>query len=78
MTPFLLIQKRFCGSAEDPVKKLDPAQSDSVVNLSRAEAKQAWLVEGSDVERATRQALRERLAKVRHVVQNIFSLLYLT
>lgn len=79
MTPFLLIQKWLCSSpAEDPVKKLDPAQSDRVVNLSRAEAKQAWLAEGSDVERATRQALRERLAKVRHVVQNIFSLLYLT
>ncbi|XP_056913509.1 E3 ubiquitin-protein ligase RNF31 isoform X2 [Takifugu flavidus] len=60
-------KKRFCGSAEDPVKKLDPAQSDSVVNLSRAEAKQAWLVEGSDVERATRQALRERLAKVKEL-----------
>ncbi|TWW73421.1 E3 ubiquitin-protein ligase RNF31 [Takifugu flavidus] len=64
---YMSIRKRFCGSAEDPVKKLDPAQSDSVVNLSRAEAKQAWLVEGSDVERATRQALRERLAKVKEL-----------
>lgn len=36
-----------------------------MVNLSRAEAKQAWLAEGSDLERAARQALRERLAKVR-------------
>lgn len=71
IAPFLLIQKRLCGSAEDPV-------SDSVVNLSRAEAKQAWLAEGSDVERATRQALRERLVKVRHVVQNTISLHYLT
>lgn len=47
----------------DPGKRVEP--DGGVVNLSRAEAKQAWLAEGSDLERAARQALRERLAKVR-------------
>lgn len=61
-----LIQNRSCGDpAEDPGKKTEPARSDGVVSLSRAEAKQAWLAEGSDLERAARQALRERFTKVR-------------
>lgn len=47
----------------DPGKRVE--SDGGVVNLSRAEAKQAWLAEGSDLERAARQALRERLAKVR-------------
>lgn len=34
------------------------------VQLSRAEAKQAWLTAGGDTERAVKQALRERKAKV--------------
>lgn len=65
ITSLLLIQNRLCGApAEDPGTKAEPAQPDGVVNLSRAEAKQAWLAEGSDLEKAARQARRERLAKV--------------
>lgn len=50
--------------AEDAGKEVDPAEIESVVQLSIAEAKQAWLIAGGDTERATRQALRDRLAKV--------------
>ncbi|XP_020566402.1 E3 ubiquitin-protein ligase RNF31 [Oryzias latipes] len=35
-----------------------------LVQLSRAEAKQAWLTAGGDTEKAAKQALRDRLAKV--------------
>lgn len=35
------------------------------VQLSRVEAKQAWLAAGGDTERAVRQLLRDRQAKVR-------------
>uniref|UniRef100_A0A669D3E9 Uncharacterized protein n=1 Tax=Oreochromis niloticus TaxID=8128 RepID=A0A669D3E9_ORENI len=38
-----------------------------VIQLSRAEAKQAWLTAGGDTERAARQALRDRLAKVKEL-----------
>lgn len=34
------------------------------VPLSRAEAKQAWLAAGGDSEKAARQALRDRIARV--------------
>lgn len=50
--------------AEDADKEVDPAEIESVVQLSTAEAKQAWLTAGGDTERAARQALRDRLAKV--------------
>lgn len=43
---------------------MDPSGTESVVQLSTAEAKQAWLTAGGDTERAARQALRDRLAKV--------------
>lgn len=43
---------------------VDPAETESVIQLSRAEAKLAWLTAGGDTERAARQALRDRLAKV--------------
>lgn len=67
----LFIQKGVGGAPdEEPGKKVEPAQSDGVVNLSRAEAKQAWLTEGSDLERAARQALRDRLAKVRDLLSH--------
>lgn len=56
---------------------MEPAKSDGVVSLSRAEAKQAWLAEGSDLERAARQALRERLAKVRDTLFNIVKRSYM-
>lgn len=79
ITSFLLIQNQLCGApAEDPGKSLvEPAKSDGVVSLSRAEAKQAWLAEGSDLERAARQALRERLAKVRDTLFNIVKRSYM-
>lgn len=65
MTDFPLTQGRPCEApAEEAGKEVDPAESESVVQLSRAEAKQAWLAAGSDTERAARQALRDRLAKV--------------
>ena len=34
------------------------------IQLSRAEAKQAWLAAGGDTEKAVRQLLRDRQAKV--------------
>lgn len=49
---------------EDAGKEVDPAETESVVQLSRAEAKQAWLTAGGDTERAAKQALKDRLAKV--------------
>ena len=45
---------------------MEPAENEGVVQLSRAEAKQAWLTAGGDTERAARQALRDRLSKVTH------------
>lgn len=39
------------------------------VPLSRAEAKQAWLTAGGDSEKAARQALRDRLARVSFRIQ---------
>lgn len=47
-------------------KEVAPAETESVLQLSRAEGKQAWLTAGGDTERAARQALRDRLAKVTH------------
>ncbi|XP_077581291.1 E3 ubiquitin-protein ligase RNF31 isoform X2 [Stigmatopora nigra] len=43
------------------------------VQLSRAEAKQAWLAAGGDSEKAARQALRDRLAKVKMLCSLGFS-----
>ncbi|XP_061746510.1 E3 ubiquitin-protein ligase RNF31 isoform X2 [Nerophis ophidion] len=53
--------------------KLQPDQegegpSPGVLHLSRAEAKQGWLSAGGATERAARQALRDRLAKVQVLV----------
>ncbi|XP_037314354.2 E3 ubiquitin-protein ligase RNF31 isoform X2 [Pungitius pungitius] len=49
------------------------AQSATGVQLSRAEAKQAWLRAGGDSERAARQALRDRLTKVKELCALGFS-----
>ncbi|KAG9278422.1 E3 ubiquitin-protein ligase RNF31 isoform X1 [Astyanax mexicanus] len=43
------------------------AQKSGAVQLSRAEAKQAWLTAGGDAEKAARQALRNRRAKVKEL-----------
>lgn len=51
-------------SAEEAEKEEDPAEKEGMLQLSRAEAKQAWLTAGGDTERAARQALRDRLCKV--------------
>ncbi|KAG8014380.1 E3 ubiquitin-protein ligase RNF31 [Nibea albiflora] len=59
--------------AEDAGKVVDPAETESVVQLSRTEAKQAWLTAGGDTERAARQALRDRLAKVKELCALGFS-----
>lgn len=68
VTDCLLTQS---GSREAPAegsgKEAAPSGMESVVQLSTAEAKQAWLTAGGDTERAARQALRDRLAKVIHV-----------
>lgn len=65
MIDFPLTQSRSCQvPAEDAGREVDPAETEGVVQLSRAEAKQAWLTAGGDTERAARQALRDRLAKV--------------
>eukprot|EP00064_Thunnus_orientalis_P004382 superscaffoldBa00000396_g4393 len=55
------------SSAEDSGKEVDPAETERVIQLSRAEAKQAWLTAGGDTERSARQALRDRLAKVKEL-----------
>lgn len=65
MTDVPLTQSRSCEApGEDARKGADPAKTESVVQLSRAEAKQAWLTAGGDTDRASRQAMRDRLAKV--------------
>ncbi|XP_028283645.1 E3 ubiquitin-protein ligase RNF31 [Parambassis ranga] len=53
--------------AEDVRKELDRAERERVVQLSRTEAKLAWLTAGGDTERAARQALRDRLTKVKEL-----------
>lgn len=64
---FPLTQSRSCKApAEDAGKEVGPAETESGVQLSRVEAKQAWLTAGGETERAARQALRDRLAKVTH------------
>lgn len=57
-----LTQNRSCEDLEGSAKEVDP--SEAVVQLSAAEAKQAWLMAGGDTERAAKQALRDRLVKV--------------
>ncbi|XP_035026114.1 E3 ubiquitin-protein ligase RNF31 isoform X2 [Hippoglossus stenolepis] len=58
-------------SSEAPVadagREENPAETESGIQLSRAEAKQAWLTAGGDSERAARQALRDRLAKIKEL-----------
>ncbi|XP_075935014.1 E3 ubiquitin-protein ligase RNF31 [Anarhichas minor] len=56
--------------AEDAGKEAEPVNA---VQLSRAEAKQAWLTAGGDTERAASQALRDRLAKVKELCALGFS-----
>lgn len=54
----------FDARAESSGKQVDSSEHENLVQLSRAEAKQAWLTAGGDSDRAARQALRDRLAKV--------------
>uniref|UniRef100_A0A672ZZF4 RanBP2-type domain-containing protein n=1 Tax=Sphaeramia orbicularis TaxID=375764 RepID=A0A672ZZF4_9TELE len=56
-----------CTWLKTELPMLLPAETESGVQLSRAEAKQAWLTAGGDIERATRQALRDRLTKVKEL-----------
>ncbi|KAM3860391.1 E3 ubiquitin-protein ligase RNF31-like [Diretmus argenteus] len=44
-----------------------PSTVGEIVKLSRAEAKQAWLATGGDTDRAVRQVLRDRQAKMREL-----------
>ncbi|KAM4623670.1 E3 ubiquitin-protein ligase RNF31 [Polymixia lowei] len=55
-------------TTEDCGKEVNPGEKGGVVQLSRAEAKQAWFTAGGDTERAARQALRDRHAKVNHLL----------
>ncbi|GLD67821.1 E3 ubiquitin-protein ligase RNF31-like protein, partial [Lates japonicus] len=65
---------RSCDTpTEDAGREVYPVKTESVVQLSRAEAKQAWLTAGGDTERAARQALRDRLAKVKELCALGFS-----
>lgn len=65
VTHCLLSQNGPCECpTEDAGKEVSPGEKGGVVQLSRAEAKQAWLTAGGDTERAARQALRDRHAKV--------------
>ncbi|XP_037837983.1 E3 ubiquitin-protein ligase RNF31 isoform X1 [Kryptolebias marmoratus] len=54
-------------------EKTNSADVKSVVRLSRAEAKQAWLSTEGNTEKAARQALRDRLAKVKEICALGFS-----
>ncbi|KAM6919151.1 E3 ubiquitin-protein ligase RNF31 [Xenentodon cancila] len=56
-----------------PEDEFKEADVHSVVQLSRAEAKQAWLTAGGNTERAARQALRDRCAKVKELCTLGFS-----
>uniref|UniRef100_UPI003AADA360 E3 ubiquitin-protein ligase RNF31 n=1 Tax=Centroberyx gerrardi TaxID=166262 RepID=UPI003AADA360 len=51
----------------DARKEVDAREKGGMVQLSRAEAKQAWLTAGGDTERAARQALRDRHTKVKEL-----------
>ncbi|XP_075871631.1 E3 ubiquitin-protein ligase RNF31 [Nelusetta ayraudi] len=59
--------------AEEQDQRAEPPEPDPVVHLSRREAKQALLLAGSDLERAARQARRDRLAKVKELCGMGFS-----
>ncbi|KAG7250938.1 hypothetical protein CRUP_002566, partial [Coryphaenoides rupestris] len=48
-------------------KQSGPPDSRVTLQLSRAEAKQAWLTAGGDTDRAARQALRDRCLKVKEL-----------
>ncbi|KAF3698853.1 E3 ubiquitin-protein ligase RNF31 [Channa argus] len=61
------------GLTEVSRKEVDGSETESVIQLSRAEAKQAWLTAGGDTERAAKQALRDRLAKVKELCALGFS-----
>ncbi|KAM9322401.1 E3 ubiquitin-protein ligase RNF31 [Pholidichthys leucotaenia] len=52
---------------EDTGTEEELSEEEHAVQLSRAEAKQAWLTAGGDTERAARQALRDRLVKVKEL-----------
>ncbi|XP_058490127.1 E3 ubiquitin-protein ligase RNF31 isoform X3 [Solea solea] len=54
---------RSCEASDEDA----PAETECTIQLSRAEAKQGWLTAGGDLERAARQALRDRLAKVKEL-----------
>ncbi|XP_028329514.1 E3 ubiquitin-protein ligase RNF31 isoform X1 [Gouania willdenowi] len=56
--------KELCDPPDEDTGK-EPRGADVAVQLSRAEAKQAWLATGGDTERAAKQALRDRLGKVK-------------
>ncbi|XP_067109257.1 E3 ubiquitin-protein ligase RNF31 isoform X2 [Osmerus mordax] len=58
---------------EDAGTEAEPRGGGGGVQLSRAEAKQAWLSAGGDTERAARQALRDRQAKVKELCSLGFS-----
>ncbi|XP_036377331.1 E3 ubiquitin-protein ligase RNF31-like [Megalops cyprinoides] len=58
------------GSLDNPE---EPQNSAAQVQLSRAEAKQAWLAAGGDIEKAVQQLLRNRRAKVRELCSLGFS-----
>ncbi|KAM9718674.1 LOW QUALITY PROTEIN: E3 ubiquitin-protein ligase RNF31 [Menidia menidia] len=66
--PLLLDQIRVSVAAfsEEPGGANPPSEGGGV-QLSRAEAKQAWLWAGGDPQRAAQQALRDRRAKVREL-----------
>ncbi|XP_076018488.1 E3 ubiquitin-protein ligase RNF31 [Genypterus blacodes] len=60
-------------SGEDAENEESPAEKESMVQLSRTEAKQAWLTAGGDTERAARQALQDRLCRVKELLSLGFS-----
>ncbi|XP_041659871.1 E3 ubiquitin-protein ligase RNF31 [Cheilinus undulatus] len=45
----------------------DTKSAETGIQLSRTEAKQAWLTAGGDTEKAAKQALRDRLAKMKEL-----------
>ncbi|XP_061784604.2 E3 ubiquitin-protein ligase RNF31 isoform X2 [Nerophis lumbriciformis] len=67
------LSSRLHGGSTDVPAKVGEGKPTGVLHLSRAEAKQGWLTAGGATERAARQALRDRLAKVKALVSLGFS-----
>ncbi|XP_034038916.1 E3 ubiquitin-protein ligase RNF31 isoform X2 [Thalassophryne amazonica] len=67
------LMNRSCDGPSEEAGQDRKEEKEGVVQLSRAEAKQAWLTSSGDTERAARQALRDRFTKVKELCSLGFS-----